>query len=51
MLTDRIRYYLGPIAPIVVLPGENEMTAMDLGMLRILRGEEKAKEYTYKGEE
>ena len=47
MLTDRIRYYLGPIAHIEVMPGENEMLAMDLGMLRILRGEEKAKEYVY----
>ena len=29
------------------MPGENEMLAMDLGMLRILKGEEKAKEYVY----
>ena len=27
------------------------MMAMDLGMLRILRGEETAKEYVYTGEE
>jgi len=31
------------IAPVVVIPGENEMEALALGVLRVLKGEEKAK--------
>jgi len=33
------------IAPILVFPGEEEMKALALGALRVLTGEEKAKEY------
>ena len=33
------------IAPVTVYPGEDEMTALAEGALRVLRGEEKAKEY------
>lgn len=33
------------IAPIVVIPGEDEMTALTLGALRVLSGEEEAKDY------
>lgn len=33
------------IAPVLVLPGENELEALALGALRVLRGEEKAKDY------
>ena len=33
------------IAPVVVYPGEDEMKSLALGGLRVLRGEEKAKEY------
>jgi len=40
-LTERIRW----IAPILVYPGENEMLAMALGALRVLRNEEKALDY------
>lgn len=43
MVTDRVKF----IAPVEVLPGENEMEALTLGVLRILRGEEAAKEYIY----
>ena len=32
-------------APVVVLPGENEMESLALGGLRVLRGEEVAKLY------
>lgn len=45
MLTDMVTEYIKPLAPVVVMPGENEMLALALGMLRILRGEEKAQEY------
>lgn len=33
------------IAPITVYPGSDEMKALTLGVLRVLRGEEKAQEY------
>ena len=33
------------IAPVMVYPGEDEMEALALGALRVLKGEEKAKEY------
>ena len=40
-IRDRIKY----IAPVVVYPGEHEMQALAEGALRVLRGEEQAKEY------
>ena len=33
------------IAPVVVIPGEEELESLALGALRVLRGEEEAKEY------
>lgn len=45
LLTDRIREYAGFIAPVVVIPGENEMEALAQGGLRILNGQEKANVY------
>nr|MBC8385829.1 Butyrate kinase [Candidatus Cloacimonadota bacterium] len=33
------------IAPIHVLPGENEMEALSQGVARVLKGVEKEKEY------
>lgn len=33
------------IAPVEIMPGENEMESLSLGILRVLRGEEVAKEY------
>ena len=33
------------IAPVTIYPGEEEMQALTLGVLRVLRGEEEAKEY------
>lgn len=45
MLTGMIKERVEFAAPVVILPGENEMEALTLGALRILRGEESAREY------
>lgn len=45
MLTDWITAYVGFIAPVVVLPGENELESLAAGALRILEGKEPAKPY------
>lgn len=45
MLTDWIIAYVGFIAPVVVLPGENELESLAAGALRILEGKEPAKPY------
>lgn len=47
MLTDWIAEYVSFIAPVRVVPGEREMEALALGGLRVLRGEEQAKRYTW----
>ena len=44
MLTDRIKEYVSFIAPVAVLPGENEMEALALGGLRLLSGEETSRQ-------
>lgn len=44
-VTDAITGRVGWICPVVVYPGENEMLALAQGGLRVIRGEEKAKEY------
>lgn len=44
-LTDRVKAMVDRYAPVVVLPGENEMESLALGGLRVLRGEEVAKLY------
>lgn len=44
-LTSRIRPYVEFIAPVVVIPGENEMLALVEGVCRVLAGEEPALEY------
>jgi len=44
-LTDTITQKVKFIAPILVFPGEDEMEALTLGALRVILGEEKAKEY------
>ena len=38
---DRVKF----IAPVMVVPGENELEALALGTLRVLRGEEQAREF------
>ena len=44
-LTDSITRKVKFIAPVMVFPGEDEMEALTLGALRVISGEEKAKEY------
>ena len=41
MIEDRVRF----IAPVSIIPGENEMQALAEGACRVLSGEEAAKEY------
>ena len=45
MLTGMIRKRVSFLAPVVMMPGENELEALSFGALRILRGEEEAREY------
>ena len=45
-VTDKIREYAGWIAPVVVMAGEFEMESMAASVLRVLRNEQKALEYT-----
>ncbi len=45
MLTGWIVERVGFIAPVCILPGENEMEALAFGALRVLRGEEQAKTF------
>ncbi len=40
-IMERVRF----IAPVVVIPGEEELSSLAAGALRVLRGEEMAKEY------
>lgn len=44
-VADRIRRMTGFLAPLEVVAGEFEMTALALGALRVLNGEEEAGEY------
>jgi butyrate kinase len=41
MINKRVKF----IAPVVIMPGENELEALAQGCLRVLNGEEKAKQY------
>ncbi|UQZ89750.1 butyrate kinase [Deltaproteobacteria bacterium Smac51] len=41
-ITERVKF----IAPVILMPGENEMESLALGALRVLRGEEVAKTFT-----
>ena len=45
VVTDAISELVGWIAPVTIYPGEDEMEALALGVLRVLTGEEEAKEY------
>lgn len=42
---DYIEAHVGFIAPVIRYPGEDEMEALAAGALRVMRGEEKAKDY------
>ncbi len=46
MLNDWIKERVGFIAPVYVYPGENELKALALGGLRVLRGDERSKSYS-----
>ena len=45
ILTDWITEYVQFIAPVARVPGENELQALAMGGLRVLRGEEKANSF------
>lgn len=45
MLTGWISERVGFIAPVEIMAGENEMESLAYGTLRVLKGEEKAREY------
>ncbi len=45
LLTDMIKDRVSFLAPVVLVPGEEELEALALGALRVLRGEEKAQSY------
>ncbi len=45
MITDWIKKRVDFIAPVEIVPGENELESLALGILRVLKGEEKAYEY------
>lgn len=47
MLTDMIEKHVRFIAPVEVVPGENELESLALGALRILRGQETVSVYRY----
>ncbi|MDA3812338.1 MAG: butyrate kinase [Spirochaetaceae bacterium] len=44
-ITERIKERISFIAPIHILPGENELLSMTSGVLRVLEGKEKAGKY------
>ena len=44
-LTDAVKGYVEKIAPVLVLPGENEMLSLAQGALRVLHGREQAKKF------
>ena len=44
-VTDAIAKYVDWIAPVIVYPGEDELLALAQGGLRVLNGEEEAKDY------
>lgn len=45
LLVSAIRKHIDFMGPVLVFPGENEMEALALGALRVLRGEEREREY------
>ena len=45
-ITSAIEKSVKFIAPVVIVPGENEMEALSQGAIRVLKGEEEAHEYT-----
>ena len=47
-MVNKIKHYVGALAPVYVFPGEEEMKSLAEGALRVLRGEIEAKTYPYK---
>lgn len=47
LLTDTIREYVRFIAPVIVIPGENEIESLAQGGARILKGEEPVNTYVW----
>lgn len=45
LMTGWIKERVGFIAPVEILPGENELESLVMGALRVLQGREKAREY------
>lgn len=45
IITNWIKKRVEFIAPVEIMPGENEMESLALGTLRVLKGEEEAREY------
>ncbi|HWR22265.1 MAG TPA: butyrate kinase [Feifaniaceae bacterium] len=45
MFTGWIGEYVGFVAPVTVIPGEDEMAALAMGALRVLRGKETIRQY------
>lgn len=45
LITSWIEKRVSSIAPVAIMPGENEMESLAKGTLRVLRGEEEAREY------
>lgn len=45
MMTEWIKKRVEFIAPVEIVPGENELESLALGTLRVLKGEESAREY------
>jgi butyrate kinase len=46
---ELVRRHVEFLAPLIILPGEDEMTALAQGALRVLMGEEKPKHWTIAG--
>jgi len=44
-LTEKLKEYVEFLAPVMIIPGENELQALCEGALRVLRGEEQARTY------
>jgi butyrate kinase len=49
-LIDELRGFVGSIAPMAIFPGEDELPALAEGVLRVLRGEEQARELPFRRE-
>jgi butyrate kinase len=48
LFTSLVRRRVEFIAPVHILPGENEMQALFAGVMRVLSGEEQASEFQLK---